>query len=550
MATGNGVSWAAIDEAAAAAVAQGAAVGLSLAVVDGGRLAFARGYGRTANDGEGAAVSAETRFAYGSICKTICATMVMRLVEQGRLALNRPLTESLPRLRFGDEAYGGRVTLRHVLSHTSGLPAAGREFGPRGEGTLRTLIEAEMPHYRFLAAPGAHHLYSNTAFCLAGYAAEAATGEGYDDLVQTLVLEPLGMGQTTFDPARVARELLALPHEGEELQPTRRLAVNDAGHPSSFAYGTASDLARLAILHLEGGQWRGQRLLAEGSVREMQRPQTSRFVEGASHPLAHVSAGYGLGIMTGDYYGHRVLRHGGMAQSYNCFFELLPELGRGFVLLTNGGEDGPLMALVMRLYDELVGWAAEESGGLLPAPPVFEDARERQLWATYEGEYLNVEWGGLLTVRAGSDDLLLIDEGVEQRLTCIGRGRYFVQMAGGRRAPLAFAGEGEVAAPFLVYAGAPYHRWQAAGRAPDAAALLPYVGVYRDPYNFGEGEMMRLLVEDGALWVQEGEGERMACEALGELAFRCDGGFFELGAAADGGRPALLWGKATRYRRV
>src|SRR5690606_7587272 len=100
----------------------------------------------------------------GSIGKTVCGVLVLRLVQAGLLDLDRPLVTYLPRLAFSDEQAGKRLTLRHVLSHTTGLPAAGREYGPQGPGILQQVIEDEILHYPFLAEPGALHLYSNTAF--------------------------------------------------------------------------------------------------------------------------------------------------------------------------------------------------------------------------------------------------------------------------------------------------------------------------------------------------------------------------------------------------
>ncbi len=202
-----------VQQRVEAVVASGTVLGLSLAFVEGGQLTFTEGYGTTAT-GEGRVpVTVDTLFSYGSIAKTLCATLIMRLVEKGVLELDRPLVTYLPGLIFSETDAGSRLTLRHILSHTSGLPAAGRDYGPRGVGALQRVIEDEIPHYAFLAAPGKLHLYSNSAFCIAGYAAEIVTGLSYELLVQKYVLEPLGMAATTFRPARRPAEQLALPHE-------------------------------------------------------------------------------------------------------------------------------------------------------------------------------------------------------------------------------------------------------------------------------------------------------------------------------------------------
>lgn len=530
-----------------AIVADNVVLGASLALVEAGQITFAGGYGRTAVGETGVAVDSDTLFAYGSISKVICATLIMRLVEQGLLDLDRPLVEYLPRLSFSDPTYGQRVTLCHVLSHTTGLPAAGRYYGPRGAGALREVVEAEVPHYAFLAAPGTLHLYANTVYCIAGYAAEIVTGRDYDSLVQELVLDPLGMVTTSFAPPLSAAGRIALPHErGEDrLQPITRLPVNDAGHPSSFAYGTATDLARLALAHLDEIESQAPRFLAPSTLREMHREHTSRHVTGAAHPLAHVSAVYGLGIMTGGYKGHRVLRHGGMTLSFNCFFDLLPQSGSGFVLLTNASEEGPLMELVAFLYDHLTG---NPSSGIVPleAPPSIDSPEEKKRWPLYEGVYLNVEWGGLVAVRTNGEILLLEqDGGTELPLTCTAPGRYYAQAGNDSRLPLAFLADGTGDVEHLMFAGAPYHRYRIQSQPTVGDKLADFAGSYQDPYNMNDEEVLHIKVDDSRLLIREGKDEWSVCERLGSRAFRCDLGYFEF--EDDCGTPVLVWGKATRY---
>ena len=117
----------------------------------------------------------------------------MRLVEEGRLDLDLPVVDYLQGFPFRHGEYGQRVTLRHLLSHTSGLPMGGREFGLDTDDALARAIWEEIPHCRFLAPPGLVTNYSNTVFCMAGYIAEAVMGRSYDDLLAEYLCDPLGM---------------------------------------------------------------------------------------------------------------------------------------------------------------------------------------------------------------------------------------------------------------------------------------------------------------------------------------------------------------------
>lgn len=101
---------------------QQAALGAAVALIKGGEVIYSGGFGTTTVAEHGVKVTPRTLFYYGSICKTLCATLIMRLVEQRQLALDTPIVHYLPDLHFSNPTYGQKVTLRHLLSHTSGLP--------------------------------------------------------------------------------------------------------------------------------------------------------------------------------------------------------------------------------------------------------------------------------------------------------------------------------------------------------------------------------------------------------------------------------------------
>jgi len=155
----------------------------------------------------------------------------MRLVQQGKLDLDTPVVDYLPGFAFSDPALGRRVTLRRVLSHTTGLPPAGKDFGPRDPDALKRFVREEIAGYAFVAEPGAVHLYSNTAFVLAGYLAEVVTGKYYERLMHELVFSPLRMERATFDRTVAMTYPLALAHEQTEDGTFR----SGAGSPTTSA---------------------------------------------------------------------------------------------------------------------------------------------------------------------------------------------------------------------------------------------------------------------------------------------------------------------------
>ena len=233
-----------IEDRIVAAVESGRVLGVSLAIVKGGDVAAAA-FGKTSVEADGVPVTPTTLFAIASISKVILATLIMRLVERGALDPDRPVVSYLPDFSFSDPERGSRVTLRHLLSHSSGLPAAGKNWGPCGRGALRDFVYEQVPHYGFIADPGQVYEYSNTAICIAGHVAEAVTGDAYRDLVTEHVLDPLGMSRTTYDHAVAMTYRLALPHEEDDgtLQTVHRWPDNASGDPAGFAIAPVVDLA-------------------------------------------------------------------------------------------------------------------------------------------------------------------------------------------------------------------------------------------------------------------------------------------------------------------
>ena len=140
-------------------------------------------------------VTPDTLFQIGSITKTFTATAVMRLVERGELDLDSPLRTYLPGLKLGDEDVAARVTMRHLLTHTGGwIGDYFDDFGS-GDDALARMCEsmATLPQ---LTPLGEVWSYNNAGFYLAGRVIEVIAGKPYEEAMQELVLEPLGLEQT------------------------------------------------------------------------------------------------------------------------------------------------------------------------------------------------------------------------------------------------------------------------------------------------------------------------------------------------------------------
>ena len=136
------------------AIAAARIPGLALGVVQGERVVYARGFGVTCVEPHGQPVTADTLFRIGSVTKPLTGTVIMRLVDAGKLDLDTPVREYVPWFRVSDAKEVRKITPRLLLSHTSGLPHDHKPSGPRDDGALERRIREEVPRYPLVAPPG------------------------------------------------------------------------------------------------------------------------------------------------------------------------------------------------------------------------------------------------------------------------------------------------------------------------------------------------------------------------------------------------------------
>lgn len=217
----------------------------------------------------------ETLYDLASISKLFTTTCVMRLVEQGRLGLDEPVAQRIPEF-----AAGGKegVTLRHLLTHTSGLPDYLQlwKLAPTVEARIQRVLATPL-----LDPPSTMYRYSDLGLIALGHLVELVAGSSLDRVVRRLVTEPLHLGQTMYRPPAELKPRIA-PTEDEEAVGRGMVwgEVHDenawsldgvAGHAGVFS--TAEDVGRLAQMYLNGGELDGARLLQTETVAEMTRNQ-------------------------------------------------------------------------------------------------------------------------------------------------------------------------------------------------------------------------------------------------------------------------------------
>lgn len=295
--------------------------GLALAVVRDGKLVKARGYGLASVE-LNVPVTPETVFEIGSVTKQITAAAVMLLVEEGKVNLDDPVGKHLP----GTPDAWARVTVRHLLTHTSGLKnytgLKGFELTERlkREEFIR-LVAAHPPAF----APGDAHSYGNTNYSLLGYVVEAASGQPYWRFVAERIFRPLGMNATRD---RDPHEVIPNRAEGYEWE-GGRLVGRDYDLTDVFAAGAT--VSTVLDLVKWDAALAGEKLLRRSSLEQVWTP--TRLNDGRTHP-------YGLGWYVETLRGHGRVRHNGQTAGFAASIARYREDRVTVIVLTNLGTLG------------------------------------------------------------------------------------------------------------------------------------------------------------------------------------------------------------------
>jgi CubicO group peptidase (beta-lactamase class C family) len=538
-------------------IAPQAILGLAIAIVQGENVIYRKGFGVTSVEDSALPITPKTLFSIGSTSKTLNALLIMRLVEQKILELDRPIVAYLPGFVFtNNPSWGERITLRHLLSHTSGLACGGKAWGPRDAGALRRWVWDEIAHYSLLAEPGRVTYYANGP-SVAGHIAEAVTGKPYTQLMAEEVFTPLGMQRSTYDRRVAMTYPLALPHAQDtdgNLFTLHLYADNPAGNPEGFCLSTADDLAQVLIMLLNQGQFQQQPYLHPASVAQMQTIHGDYRAEGISDVRAAMQRYEGLGLGIGNYKGVPVVGHSGMLLGMMTMFDLFPAHGYGVVSIVNYCDVEKRNEMLFHIYDQLVGTPTRYH---FPQPPLPSSAGQATVWSQHAGTYLS-PYGGLVTIAIKDDSLTFTSNDETQVLTPITANQYYFADENEQRTPVAFLPEAVEPTQFVLVFPDVYRR---IAINPDfeltATGLSRYVGLYA---NYREGNIIDgfyVGVKEGLLTIYPAEdyGPLIAldetrgvpCTALSATRFAAASGLFDFVLAPDGGVVYVTKDLAFRY---
>jgi CubicO group peptidase (beta-lactamase class C family) len=321
--------------------------GASIAVIDNGSSLYEKGYGVKHRE-QGGNVTPGTVFRFGSTLKMMTATAVLQQVERGRVELQAPITRYIPEFQVSGPWPSSSISVWNLLTHTSAFPDRYDQnmfrYGLAGPTTPTALSDwaagqSAIPLY---APPGSFWNYSNPNFSLAGLIAQRAGGLAYPQYMKEQVFGPAGMTSATLLPSDVlAYGDYAYEHYTDIFTGQPVIAAPDAYDnwvmaPAGLGFATARDLARFALILMQGGS----PILSPQSAAMMQSAQVAMQT---GEPMS-----YGFGVMVlPDYYGANLRMHGGNVFGSSSSLIWAPDHKFAVSLLFNGAaspDDGALCA--------------------------------------------------------------------------------------------------------------------------------------------------------------------------------------------------------------
>lgn len=263
-------------------------------------------------------------YLIGSVSKPFTAIATMQLVEQGKIKLDDFVIKHLTWFQTKNKFISDKITVRHLLNQTSGLPKKAGFFTPQSQNQA----EIENAYKAYLlslkadeTALGKKHVYCNLNYQLLGQIIQKASGLKYADFVKKYIFSPSNMKNTfatyketqSFGLKNGYQYLFGYPIKGS-------YEYTDNGIPAGDIASNTEDLSKFLQILLNNGQIKSDSLLAKNSLKQMQIPFSNR---------------YGMGFSIGNWNGLHSIRHSGLTRNYSSAINILPNQNYGIVILTN-----------------------------------------------------------------------------------------------------------------------------------------------------------------------------------------------------------------------
>ena len=314
----------------------------SIALISGDKVIWTNAYGYT-NLWARTPAAPNTVYLIGSTFKAMSTIALLQQMEQGKFKLDDPVNNYLTDFKIQGEDPQHPITFRHLLTHTSGLPGDFGAFPVWGDTVPPPLEEYLRKSLKVTRAPLVKVEYSNLAYTLVAYLVQKFSGVPYKQYIQEHIFTPLEMDSTAFEPRPDMEERLSIPYVVDEKTHAQvgAVRVKASVWPAGIVYGTVLNQSNWLIANLNGGEFKGKRLISQATLDQMFTRQYDQFKGGIEGIWGNETAGFGLTWWNEVRDGDRYFAHSGSLAGYTAFLLGNRDRKFGFAILTNGNRAHP-----------------------------------------------------------------------------------------------------------------------------------------------------------------------------------------------------------------
>ena len=335
----------------------------SIALIAGDRVIWTNAYGYS-NLWARTPATPNTVYLIGSTFKAMSTIALLQQMEQGKFKLDDRVNDYLTDFKIQGEDPQHPITFRHLLTHTSGLPA---DFGPFpvwGDTVPPSLEDYLGKALKATKPPLTSVTYSNMAYTLVAYLVQKFSGVPYKQYMQEHIFTPLEMTSTAFEPRPDMEERLAIPYVVDEKTGSQvgTVRLKASVWPAGIVYGTVLNQANWLIANLNSGVFKDKRLINQSTLDQMLTRQYDQFKGTIENLWGNETAGFGLTWWTQVRDGDRYLAHSGSVPGYTAFLLGNRDRKLGFAIMTNGNRAHPhLFKLADRAIDLMKKYSSAET---------------------------------------------------------------------------------------------------------------------------------------------------------------------------------------------
>lgn len=324
------------------------AAGFAVAVVEKNKVIYAKGFGYRDYEKK-LPVTANTLFAIGSCTKAFTSSLIGLLQKENKIALDKPVREYLPSLKFYNDDMNRLITVRDLMTHRTGLPRHDYSwylFKTNSRDSLLQRIQYQEPSFGLRE----RYQYNNFMFLLQGMITEKITGKSWEENISTAIFQPLGMTRSNFsvnDMEKADDASLGYGIKKDSIIDKLDYYNINAMGPAGSINSSVNDMAKWLITWINGGKYEGKEIIPSNFINNA---MSAQMVSGSGLPSKErpdvFAANYGFAWSLTSYKGHYRVEHGGNIDGFSASTSFFPTDSIGIVVLTN--QNGSSVTSIVR----------------------------------------------------------------------------------------------------------------------------------------------------------------------------------------------------------